>query len=180
VRRSPILYDLSRRCGLESRSTEKESINAFLLSRDARLAEPWIRFHGYTVLHPPRTEPVRQLSCICMSGASEKDFYRRVQRFCIIRPRCQTRNKVEQLCRSNFVAPQICRRHAEHTECSKNRIQPDGVRGEITEKYFSGNYYVKFGHFLGKNHVKFWNFVNFSGKYYKNSGILLIFRARIM
>ena len=35
---------------------------------------------------------------------------------------------------------------------------------EIREKYFSGNYYVKkFGHFSGKNHVKFGNFVNFSG-----------------
>jgi len=29
------------------------------------------------------------------------------------------------------------------------------------EKYFSGNYYVKFGHFSGKNHVKFGHFVNF-------------------
>jgi len=35
------------------------------------------------------------------------------------------------------------------------------------QKYFSGNYYVKFGHFSGKNHVKFWNFINFSGKYQK-------------
>ena len=43
------------------------------------------------------------------------------------------------------------------------------------KKYFSGNYYIKFGHFSGKNHVKFENFVNFSEKYYKNSGILLIF-----
>jgi len=25
---------------------------------------------------------------------------------------------------------------------------------KIREKYFSGNYHVKFGHFLGKNHVK--------------------------
>jgi len=30
-------------------------------------------------------------------------------------------------------------------------------------KYFSGNYYVKFGHFSGKNPVKFGYFVNFSG-----------------
>ena len=29
------------------------------------------------------------------------------------------------------------------------------------EKYFSGNYYVKFGHFSGKNHVKFGNFADF-------------------
>jgi len=42
-------------------------------------------------------------------------------------------------------------------------------------KYFSGNYYVKFGHFTSKNCVKFGNFVNFSGKYHKNSGILIIF-----
>jgi len=34
----------------------------------------------------------------------------------------------------------------------------------IREKYFSGNYYVKFGHVSGKNHVKFGNFVNFCGK----------------
>ena len=45
------------------------------------------------------------------------------------------------------------------------------------EKYFSGNYYVKFGHFSGKNHIKFGNFVNFSGKYNKNPGILTIFWA---
>jgi len=48
------------------------------------------------------------------------------------------------------------------------------------KKYLSGNYYVKFGHFSSKNHVKLGNFVNFSEKYYKNLGILLIFRARIM
>jgi len=47
-------------------------------------------------------------------------------------------------------------------------------------KIFSVNYYVKFGHFSGKNHVKFGNFVNFSGKHHKNSGILKFFRARIM
>ena len=44
-------------------------------------------------------------------------------------------------------------------------------------KYFSGNYYVKFGHFLDKNYVIFGNFVNFSGKYHKNSGILIIFHT---
>jgi len=51
-------------------------------------------------------------------------------------------------------------------------VGDDGKGGtcplKIREKYFSGNYYVKFGHFSGKNHVKFGNFVNFSGKYYKN------------
>jgi len=48
------------------------------------------------------------------------------------------------------------------------------------KEYFSGNYYVKFGHFSGKNHVKFGNFVNFSSKHNKNSGVLIIFWARIM
>jgi len=46
----------------------------------------------------------------------------------------------------------------------------DGGRGgtsppqkkNIEKKYFSGNYYVKFGHFSGKNHVKFGHFVTFS------------------
>ena len=48
------------------------------------------------------------------------------------------------------------------------------------KKIFSGNYYVKFGHFSGKNSVKFGNFVNFSEKYYKNSGrpILLFFSGK--
>jgi len=53
-------------------------------------------------------------------------------------------------------------------------VRDSGGRGhvppKIREKYFSGNYYVKFWHFSDKNHVKFGNFVN----YYKNSGILLI------
>jgi len=53
------------------------------------------------------------------------------------------------------------------------------VPPKIQEKKFSGNY-VKFGHFLGKNHVKFGNFVNFSGKKYINLGISVIFLARIM
>ena len=48
------------------------------------------------------------------------------------------------------------------------------------KKYFSGNYYIKFGHFSGKNHVKFGNFVNFSRKYHKNLGILLFFWTKIM
>jgi len=39
---------------------------------------------------------------------------------------------------------------------------------KIPEKYFSGNYYVKFGHFGGKTHVKFRNFVILSGKCHKN------------
>ena len=42
---------------------------------------------------------------------------------------------------------------------------------KIPGKYFSGNCFEKFGHFGGKNHVKFGNFVIllfFSGKYHKN------------
>jgi len=59
----------------------------------------------------------------------------------------------------------------------------DGDKGgtcppKIREKYFWGNYYEKFGHFSGKNHVKFRNFVNFSGKYHKNWGILIIFSGK--
>jgi len=48
-------------------------------------------------------------------------------------------------------------------------------------KYFSGNYYVKFGHFSGKNHEKIGKFVNFfPANIIKNSRILIIFRARIV
>jgi len=35
------------------------------------------------------------------------------------------------------------------------------------KKIFSVNYHVKFGHFSGKNHAQFGNFVNFSEKYLK-------------
>jgi len=45
---------------------------------------------------------------------------------------------------------------------------------KIGEK-ISGYFYVKFGHFSCKNHVKLGNFVNFSVKCHKNSGILIIF-----
>ena len=41
------------------------------------------------------------------------------------------------------------------------------VPPKIREIYFSGNYYEKFSHFSGKNHVKFGNCVNFSGRYKK-------------
>ena len=52
---------------------------------------------------------------------------------------------------------------------------PPKIRGEI----FFGQLLCKIGTFSGKNHVKFGNFVNFSGKYYlKNSGILLIFLGK--
>jgi len=49
------------------------------------------------------------------------------------------------------------------------------VPPKIREKYFSGNYYVNSGIIGQKNDIKFQNFVNFSGKYNKNSRILLIF-----
>ena len=47
-------------------------------------------------------------------------------------------------------------------------------------KIFFGQLLCKIRAFSGKNHVKFRNFVNFSGKYHKDSGILIIFRAKIM
>jgi len=45
-------------------------------------------------------------------------------------------------------------------------------------KKISGNFYVKYGQFSGKNHVKLGNFVNFSGKYNKNSGIVIFFSGK--
>ena len=36
------------------------------------------------------------------------------------------------------------------------------------KKYYSANYYVKFGHFSRKNYVKFGNFVNFQANIIKN------------
>ena len=60
-----------------------------------------------------------------------------------------------------------------HPTCPSNKILENIV-------YFLGNYHVKFRHFR-TYHVKFGNFVNFSGKYNKNSGILItFFRANIM
>jgi len=49
---------------------------------------------------------------------------------------------------------------------------------KIREKIFLGQLLCKIRAFSGKNHVKFVKFVNFSEKY-KNSGVLLIFQARI-
>jgi len=59
---------------------------------------------------------------------------------------------------------------AQETEGAGGGTSP---QKKIEEKYLSGNYYVTFGHFSGKNHVKFGNCVNFSGKYHKNYGILI-------
>jgi len=62
----------------------------------------------------------------------------------------------------------------------------DGGQGghvppKIRAKVFFGQLLRKIlAFFSGKNHVKFRNYVNFSGQYHKNSGILIIFRARIM
>jgi len=47
-------------------------------------------------------------------------------------------------------------------------------------KIFFGQLLRRIRAFSGKDHVKFGNFVHFSVKYHKNSGIFLIFRARIM
>jgi len=57
-----------------------------------------------------------------------------------------------------------------------------GLEGGTCPPKF-GKLLCKIRAFFGqKNHIKFGNFVNFSGKYHKNSGrpILIIFRARIM
>ena len=48
---------------------------------------------------------------------------------------------------------------------------PSPPKKKNTEQYFSGNYHVTSGHFSEHiYHVKVENFVNFSDKYYKNSG----------
>jgi len=47
-------------------------------------------------------------------------------------------------------------------------------------KIFLGQLLRKIWAFWGKNHVKFGNVVNFPGIYNRNSGVLLIFRAKIM
>jgi len=52
------------------------------------------------------------------------------------------------------------------------------VPPKIREKNF-GQFLCKIQDFSGKNHVKLGNFVNFSGKYKKNSGIVIIFRQEL-
>jgi len=71
-------------------------------------------------------------------------------------------------------------RHDRRLHRRRRRGQGGTCPSKFGRIYFSGNYYVQFGHFSGKNRVKFRNFVNFSGKWNKNSGILIIFWARIM
>jgi len=73
-----------------------------------------------------------------------------------------------------------------HTKVTENAIgvgdgEGAGRRGHqnFGENMF-GQLLRKIRAFLGQNHVKFGNFVNFSGKYYKNSDILLLFRAKLM
>ena len=80
-----------------------------------------------------------------------------------------------------FLTP-VCHFQRPHSHLTPHRRRRRGGAGghvppppKIWEKYFYCNYYVKFGHFLGKYHVKFGNFANFSDKYHKNSGILVIF-----
>ena len=51
---------------------------------------------------------------------------------------------------------------------------------KIGAKIFFGQLLCKIWAFFGPKHVKLENLVNFSGKYHKNLGILLIFRAKIM
>jgi len=58
----------------------------------------------------------------------------------------------------------------------------EGIRGAHAPLKFGKNIFraIIIRTFFRQNHVKFRNFVNFSEKFYKNLGILLIFRARIM
>ena len=51
---------------------------------------------------------------------------------------------------------------------------------KIREKKFFGQLLCKIRTYSGKSHVKFRNFVNFSGKYHKNLGTLTIFQLRVM
>jgi len=55
-----------------------------------------------------------------------------------------------------------------------------GVGDEKIGKIFFGQLSCKIRAFSGKYHVKLGNFVNFSGKYNKNWGILIILRVQIM
>ena len=48
------------------------------------------------------------------------------------------------------------------------------------EKIFFRQLLCRIRAFGGKNREKFGNFVNFSGKYHKRSGVLIIYRTRIM
>jgi len=51
---------------------------------------------------------------------------------------------------------------------------------KLKNNTFSGNYYVKFGHFSGKNRVKLGNVVNFSENVIKIRVFFSNFLARIM
>ena len=46
----------------------------------------------------------------------------------------------------------------------RRRIRDPNPREGKILKNFSDNYYAKFGHFSGKNRIKFGNFVDFSDK----------------
>ena len=72
--------------------------------------------------------------------------------------------------------------------CQRTIGVGDGGQGEHvpppqkkkSKKNILGQLLCKIRAFFGQNHVKFENFVNFSGKYHKNPGISMIFRAKIM
>jgi len=68
--------------------------------------------------------------------------------------------------------------------CSVNHRRRRRGQGGMCPLKFGKNIFrallYKIRAFSGKNRVEFGNFANFSEKYYKNSGILLIFLARIM
>ena len=49
-----------------------------------------------------------------------------------------------------------------HDGAHRRRRLGQSAPSKKSGKYFSGNYYIKFGHFSGKNHVKCRHFVNFS------------------
>ena len=67
-----------------------------------------------------------------------------------------------------------------HVECIAGIDVGDGRKLKFGKNIFFGQLLCKLRALFGQNHVKFGNFVTFSGKYHKNSGILIIFRARIV
>jgi len=71
-----------------------------------------------------------------------------------------------------FIGVCYCQMH-------RHRRLGQGARPpKIREKNFFGQLLCKIRAFWGKNHVKFGNFVKFSGKYYKNLVILLNFLGK--
>jgi len=94
---------------------------------------------------------------------------------------------VATTCSSAYGFPSWSTTRAFNKEHHMRSRREQGARAsQDSGKIFVGQLLRKIRAFLsGKNHVKFGNFVNFSGKYHKNSGILLFFsvifgRAEIM